>query len=49
MAIFMTILQRLTYAALLLIAVLVLNFTMMNLAPGDVADTIAASMGGADA
>lgn len=49
MALLMTILQRLAYAALLLIAVLVLNFSMMNLAPGDVADTIAASMGGADA
>lgn len=49
MPILMTILQRLLYAALLLIAVLVLNFSMMNLAPGDVADTIAASMGGADA
>ncbi len=45
----MTILQRLLYAAVLLIAVLILNFSMMNLAPGDVADTIAASMGGADA
>jgi peptide/nickel transport system permease protein len=44
-----TFLQRLLYAAFLLIAVLVLNFTMMNVAPGDVADTIAASMGGADA
>ncbi|MEO1105737.1 MAG: ABC transporter permease, partial [Pseudomonadota bacterium] len=41
--------QRIAYAALLLVAVLILNFTMMNLAPGDVADTIAASMGGADA
>jgi len=49
MHILITILQRLAYAALLLIAVLVLNFSMMNLAPGDVADTIAASMGGADA
>ncbi|RMC31217.1 ABC transporter permease [Paracoccus alkanivorans] len=29
-------------------AVLLLNFTMMHLAPGDVADTIAQSMGGAD-
>jgi len=49
MAIIMTLLKRLIYAALLLIAVLVLNFSMMNAAPGDVADTIAASMGGADA
>lgn len=40
---------RLFYAVLLLLAVLVLNFSMMHLAPGDVADTIAQSMGGADA
>lgn len=39
---------RIFYAILLLLAVLVLNFTMMHLAPGDVADTIAQSMGGAD-
>lgn len=49
MALFTTIFQRLLYAAILLIAVLILNFSMMNIAPGDVADTIAASMGGADA
>ncbi len=42
-------LQRTLYAVLLLIAVLVLNFSMMHLAPGDVADTISQSMGGADA
>lgn len=41
--------QRVANAALLLIAVLVLNFTMMHLAPGDIADTISQSMGGADA
>ncbi len=46
---FSTLIQRLLYAALLLLAVLVLNFSMMHLAPGDVADTIAQSMGGADA
>lgn len=40
--------MRLFYAVLLLIAVLVLNFSMMHLAPGDVADTISQSMGGAD-
>lgn len=40
--------MRLFYAAILLIAVLVLNFSMMHLAPGDVADTISQSMGGAD-
>lgn len=39
---------RAGYAAILLIAVLVLNFSMMHLAPGDVADTISQSMGGAD-
>lgn len=36
------------YAVILLLAVLVLNFSMMHLAPGDVADTISQSMGGAD-
>lgn len=41
--------KRILYAVLLLIAVLVLNFSMISLAPGDVADTIASSMGGADA
>ena len=43
-----TIATRLFYAVLLLLAVLVLNFTLIHLAPGDVADTIAQSMGGAD-
>jgi len=33
---------------MLLVAVLILNFTLMHLAPGDVADTISQSMGGAD-
>lgn len=40
---------RVLYAVLLLIAVLVLNFTLMHLAPGDVADTIAQAAGGIDA
>ena len=40
--------NRLVYAILLLLAVLVLNFTLMHMAPGDVADTISQSMGGAD-
>ncbi len=44
-----TVLTRILYAVLLLIAVLVLNFSLMHLAPGDVADTISQSMGGADA
>ncbi|SDE70383.1 ABC transporter permease [Ruegeria marina] len=43
-----TIATRLFYAVSLLLAVLVLNFTLIHLAPGDVADTIAQSMGGAD-
>lgn len=42
-------LQRIFYSLLLLIAVIVLNFTMLHLAPGDIADTISQSMGGADA
>ena len=42
------VLQRVGYAVLLLVAVLVLNFTLINLAPGDIADTIAGDMGGAD-
>ncbi len=44
-----TVLLRCLYAVLLLAAVLILNFSMMHLAPGDVADTISQSMGGADA
>jgi peptide/nickel transport system permease protein len=39
---------RIVYAAILLIAVLVLNFTLMHMAPGDVADTIAQAAGGID-
>jgi peptide/nickel transport system permease protein len=44
-----TLLVRSLYAIILLLAVLVLNFSMMHLAPGDVADTIAQASGGADA
>lgn len=44
-----TFVQRIAYAVALLAAVLVLNFSMIHLAPGDVADTIAAASGGADA
>lgn len=43
-----TALTRIFYAAILLLAVLVLNFSLIHLAPGDVADTISQSMGGAD-
>ena len=43
------IVQRISYALILLLAVLVLNFALMYLAPGDIADTIAGDMGGANA
>lgn len=36
------------YACILLLAVLILNFSMMHMAPGDIADTISQTMGGAD-
>ncbi|MEM1040294.1 MAG: ABC transporter permease [Pseudomonadota bacterium] len=39
--------NRIFYAVVLLMAVLVLNFSMMYLAPGDIADTIAQASGGA--
>ena len=48
MAFLQNLLIRALYAAVLLIAVLVLNFALMHLAPGDIADTIAQSSGGAD-
>ncbi len=48
MNILQTTLIRIAYAIILLLAVLVLNFSLMHLAPGDVADTISQSMGGAD-
>ncbi|MEL6503975.1 MAG: ABC transporter permease [Pseudomonadota bacterium] len=49
MTVLLSIANRFAYAVLLLVAVLVLNFTMMHLAPGDIADTIAQASGGADA
>ncbi len=39
--------QRLAYAATLILAVMVLNFLLVHLAPGDPADVIAGEMGGA--
>ncbi len=39
--------RRIGYALILLLAVLVLNFTLLHLAPGDVAETIAGESGGA--
>ena len=41
--------KRIGYGLILLIAVVVLNFTLITIAPGDVADSIAGDMGGADA
>lgn len=49
MGFWQTIATRVGYGLLLLIAVLVLNFTLITIAPGDVADSIAGDMGGADA
>jgi len=40
---------RLGWALILLTAVVVLNFTLIHIAPGDIADTIAGDMGGATA
>ena len=39
--------KRIIYAILLLLAVLVLNFSLIHIAPGDPADVIAGEMGGA--
>ena len=41
--------KRLLYAVALITAVLVLNFSLLHLAPGDPADAIAGEMGGATA
>ena len=49
MSLFGTIATRIGYGLLLLLAVLVLNFTLISIAPGDIADSIAGDMGGADA
>ncbi len=49
MGVWKILLKRVGYGLLLLIAVLVLNFTLISVAPGDIADTIAGDMGGADA
>ena len=40
--------QRIVYGAILLLLVLILNFFLIHMAPGDVVDTIAGAMGGAD-
>ncbi|MDQ7777551.1 ABC transporter permease [Paracoccus aminovorans] len=46
---FRRILRQLLYAAALILAVLVLNFLLIQLAPGDPAEVIAGEMGGASA
>ncbi|TQV75730.1 ABC transporter permease [Denitrobaculum tricleocarpae] len=47
MQILTMLLRRLLYAAILVLAVLVLNFLLIHLAPGDPAEVIAGEMGGA--
>ena len=49
MALFKQISKRIAYAAALLLAVVILNFLLIHIAPGDIADTIAGDMGGATA
>ncbi|MGB2141954.1 MAG: ABC transporter permease [Candidatus Puniceispirillaceae bacterium] len=49
MALFRQISRRIAYAAALLLAVVILNFLLIHIAPGDIADTIAGDMGGATA
>lgn len=49
MALLLTIIKRLCYAVLLLVAVLILNFLLIHLSPGDPAQVIAGEMGGASA
>ena len=49
MSIARILLTRIGYGLILLLAVLVLNFTLVSIAPGDIADSIAGDMGGADA
>ena len=41
--------QRVVYSIMLLLAVIVLNFCLIHLAPGDPAEVIAGEMGGATA
>ncbi len=43
-----TLAKRIGFGLLLLFAVLVLNFSLITIAPGDIADTIAGVMGGAN-
>lgn len=41
--------KRLIYSLILILAVIVLNFTLIHLSPGDIAQTIAGQMGGVNA
>jgi peptide/nickel transport system permease protein len=43
------VLRRFLYAFLLLLAVVVFNFILLSLVPGDIAETIAGESGGASA
>ncbi len=47
MSFFTALIKRLAWSVLLILAVLVLNFLLIHLAPGDPADVIAGEMGGA--
>jgi len=47
MTLVFTILRKILYAILLLLAVIVLNFLLLHLAPGDPVDTLVGEMGGA--
>ena len=49
MQFFIITLKRAGFGLVLLIAVLALNFVLIHIAPGDVADTIAQDAGGLDA
>jgi len=49
MAFVINVAKRIGYAVVLLLAVLVFNFTLLHLAPGDPADVIAGEMGGVTA
>ena len=43
-----SLIRRFVSMLTVLLVVVILNFLMLHLAPGDIADTIAATMGGAD-
>ena len=48
MKLLISLLKRFVSMLTVLLVVIILNFLMLHLAPGDIADTIAATMGGAD-